>query len=1340
MDEVQINRSDLENSLYEYSRLGHGLILGSPGAGKSHSLEKLRDTLLSKGIPSLLIPVDRLGSATPAEIQTHLEIQEPLLEKLISEHNNSKSPAVLIIDGFDAARNLDIQANLLNLIKSLISPSNESWNVLVSVRTFDARKSKDLLKLFPRKSTLEKKYSSKDIDCEHFFIPSLTDNEVLTTKGIDGLENLFQKASFEFKEILRNPFNLWLLEKISKKNQNLEGLDKIASEVQLLDKFWENYISSDADSDKKESVLSSLTRDMVESYSLSVKKDQHYKTELDDSWKSLLSDEIIVLSELTGQRISFSHNILFDHAVSRLVIDEVISEVVGFLTEEPARSLFLRPSLTYYFARLWLVNKNKFWESFSYLLNSEDQNLRVFARLVPASVAVKLFTTAQDLSELDSFRKKKPEIYSEIVTRLLQAYDFIGSSHDREWLLFFKTLCLDLNNQYLWNVAKLTSNILDKSEDSELHALSGEVGRILLKYIWKHRIGPNKSWLDGIGSTLVVPIVAKTFKNNPKEAEKLIRNVLAVIEEENFFIQYLYRLCDLLDFIWPTSPKLVGDIYRTLFNHKEVSTESTSMGTPVMPLLSNRRQDFHMCHYHLERKFSQFVESNPIEAIDAGMDVLNAHAWEDHLLAYSRNREEIVKDLAKFKWRNRTGKILEDHSSIWDSGTSLRDEQVKIANSIFKYFESHLADAKITNQILDLFAVKAEVAFWWKRLLNSGTRNPQVLAEPLFELCLVPQIVDGLSTEYEAVRFCEVAWPFWDSNKKQCFQDFLMNLKSTDVNKQKYTEQLKKKIISRLPKEELTNDSAKQLRDELDSSGEKVANPRPFQVSSSWGGIYTEDEYLKDQGTNLEDPNIKRLKNAWNEVASLTKDLLNGTPTGEQVVSIIEKAKVLFLLLSPNAITNDQHALASGWKELANAAGIITRSELIFGSDNYNFIKKVLLIGSETKNPWREEFDEDKFTDVSYSPYGKTEVAQALPWLARFGKDQDVLNAITKLSADLDPSVRYLLCQEVWRMRRDNLEELWILLEARAVQEKNGVVLGALAYSLVNTFYKDHVRGEKILKHIYEQFMRLSVKDDNIKGTLDIIQWLHLENKSRWASGIISKIIRSPWENLDLLGLVVSGLLEHINVKTLNEREDLFKSAKNEILNLIEPLWKDIQLCLKDKGQSLSEEEIKEVKELYGPIDNIVTRLYFSADISEKLRRSEERKLSNADRERFYKEISPILRKILDEAMKATTVTVFASTAYYFMQLLNGVISYDVNGVLSMAADLVAVSEAANFNLDSMAMREVVSLTETVLADHRADLKNNENIKNLLRLLDSFAKTGWSDALRLVWRLDEIYR
>lgn len=1335
---MKINRDELLSKLYEYSRSGHGLVLGSPGAGKSHSLIELNKLLQENAVPVLQITVDQLGSATPNDIKAYLGIDKTLSEKLKSEYSKSENPAVLIIDGFDAARNLEIQANLLTLIKDLISTLGKSWNILVSVRSFDAKKSRDLLKLFPRRSNAISKYIFTDVDCENFFIPALTAEEVLSVKGhIPNLEKLYNDASDEFKGILRNPFNLWLLKKISEKNKKLEGLDKIGSEVQLLDKFWENYISSTADSEAKEAILSALTKDMVTGYALSVRKNQHYQANVDSSWKSLFSDEILILSELTGQRVSFSHNILFDYAVSRLVIDEDINEVVKFLTHEPARALFLRPSLTYYYARLWFADRDRFWSSFSALLKSDNQNLRIFARLVPASVAVKLFIVSSDFDSLDNISKNNTEEYTEIVTRILQAYDFIGSQHDNEWLNFLKKLSLNIRNEYLWNLAKLTSGILDRAKDKTSYDLCGEIGRNLLEWIWNKRKDPNsnKNWLDGIGSNLVISIIAKTFETNPNESEKIIRDVLGVIKEENFPIYYIYRLTNEMSSIWPTSPSLVGDIYRVVFSYQEQSLEATPMGTPVMPMTSNRRQDFQMCHYHLVQEYPDFIESAPIEAIMAGIDCLNTYIWQEHITG--KKTAEESKNV--FRFRGKDSAIIRDYSYIWDERSSYQDEQFKISETLFDYIKKNLSNKKLINDVLDIFSQKAVVAFLWKHLLNIGSSHPEDFASNLFDLCLVEEIVDGQDTEYEAVEFIIAAWVYFTEEQRNMFQTFLMNLDSDEELRKKYIVVLQEKVISKLSKDTLTNDLAIKLKDQLTLQGRTVEN-RPLPPITVTSRHYSEEEYLKDQGTNLNDPNIKILRAAWSDLSSSTKDLLNGTPTKDQVSDILSKSKTLFPLLSPKAITVDKTALTTAWRELTGAIEIVTRSELEFNSDNYSFVKKVLLKGMEIQNPWNDDFDDEKFTSAAYSPYAKTEVARSLPWLARSGKDQEVLNAITKLSNDPDPSVRYLVCREVWRMRGSCLEEVWKLLDEKSRNEKNSVVLGSLTYSLGNTFFKDHRKGETILTQIFESLSKVSFSDEDIKGTLDIILWLHLENKSDWATGLISAITQNPKKNLDTLNIVIGDLLEYLLSKTLKEKPNLFHAAKQAILTAIPYLWKDVEESYKALSNKSSKDEVEKVKSLYRPIDNIVTRLYFAANIAPQLRNKEERALSDENRKEFYLEIKPILTLILEESKKSSSPTVFAPTAHHFMELISGVLSYDVSGVLKMAADLLKVSESSNYNLDSMAMSEVVKLTEATLADHRSDLQNNENITNLLRLLDSFAKTGWSDALRLVWRLDEIYR
>jgi len=49
-------------------------------------------------------------------------------------------------------------------------------------------------------------------------------------------------------------------------------------------------------------------------------------------------------------------------------------------------------------------------------------------------------------------------------------------------------------------------------------------------------------------------------------------------------------------------------------------------------------------------------------------------------------------------------------------------------------------------------------------------------------------------------------------------------------------------------------------------------------------------------------------------------------------------------------------------------------------------------------------------------------------------------------------------------------------------------------------------------------------------------------------------------------------------------------------------------------------------------------------------------------------------------------------------------------------------------------------LVEAILADYRNEMRDGESLRDLLNLLDIFAETGWPDALRLVWRLDEVFR
>ena len=49
-------------------------------------------------------------------------------------------------------------------------------------------------------------------------------------------------------------------------------------------------------------------------------------------------------------------------------------------------------------------------------------------------------------------------------------------------------------------------------------------------------------------------------------------------------------------------------------------------------------------------------------------------------------------------------------------------------------------------------------------------------------------------------------------------------------------------------------------------------------------------------------------------------------------------------------------------------------------------------------------------------------------------------------------------------------------------------------------------------------------------------------------------------------------------------------------------------------------------------------------------------------------------------------------------------------------------------------------IAEELLSDYRGDIAEGEGLEDFVRLLDTFAQAGWPEALRMLWRLDEVFR
>jgi len=727
---MQINRHNLMEAFSEFASYGNGIVVGAPGIGKTFILKSYCAELVQKNLPCLYLPIDKLGVETEGALKMELGIKGDLIIYLRNQKiPDEETKGILVIDAFDAARSEVAQKFFLSLIRRIINQLQEVWNVIVSVRTYDAKKSEDLQDLFPTSvgNLPSSEFQMGDIRCRHFAIPKLTNDEVrATAETIPHLRAVYERGSVDFRELLRIPFNLWLLEKLLSIQPHIPELSSVSSEIQLLGLFWKQRVTEGHIGEDKQVLLTRVAQAMVTNRSLSIRIEQVYVVGANDAWTSLLSSEILIKTSTEAQRVAFSHNILFDYAVSVLLIEDEPDKLTEFIAQDPSRPLFLRPSLSYYFTRLWYSNPDLFWKGFWDILPKTDIHLRLFARLLPAVVIVNEARKLEELTPLLDSLSRTQTIANEAVLRLLQALRALEIEQDELWVQFLDKVAEHLYRDFAWDLAVVASNIFARSEDkiSNISVLQGcsRIGRNLLKWIWSQREKEKNAWVDALGANWAIPLVAKTFEVNPEESRLLLEKVLNLTKEEGFPINFLYKLTDELNKIWPHDPQFAASTYRAVFSYYETSEEKTIFGTPVLPLSSTRRQDYEMCQYHLIRQFPQFLRAAPLYATTAVIWCLNQFIVGQHIIGYLKEGVKFEDLSQEFKFRGKTAHYIADSSYIWDESEH-SDEPIKMGDELFKFIsELSSSQTKLSelDSQLDVFRDSVWVAFFWRRLLETA--------------------------------------------------------------------------------------------------------------------------------------------------------------------------------------------------------------------------------------------------------------------------------------------------------------------------------------------------------------------------------------------------------------------------------------------------------------------------------------------------------------------------------------------------------------------------------------------------------------------------------------------
>jgi len=1349
-----IKREKLINCFVTLVKKGHLLIIGNPGSGKTWLMVNVAKKLSEENIPNLIIRADSIQVDSISDFKRVLRINNPIEEALNYISGGKRS--ILFIDALDAARS-EAKQSIYRQFINLVLTRCKDWFIVASIRTYDAKHSRELLSLFPSGTTdVSQEFRLTNIRYRHLYVPLLSESEINEVlEQIPSLKAVYEKASIKQKELFNIPFNIWLLDQLIQEGIPIDKLSDIQTAVQLFGLYWEYRITKKDDSEDRKNILRKAASTMVKNNSLSVDEKDIYIEGLSETYKGLLSDQLLIPVSKSEQRIAFGHNMLFDYAVSRLLIQEDPKEAFQFLIEDQSRPIFLRPSIDYYFARLWYDDRSLFWQIFWYFVYESKEE---YLRILPILTIINEISSIDDFQPiLENIRNKahpKYQIHLLVIKRIFQTLKSVRGDlfpkRDEIWIdiIFQLKDLLDVAfiDDYV-RILKIIVDKWDKWENNERHKIA-VVARSLLQWAWNPPEDLNQNQIQQLNEVIAVwgiPQVCKTYGENSQESRKILTRVLERLGPTST-ISEIYRLVHEIEKIWPYDPEFIVSIYESVFSYEETSEDITFMGSGVLTLTSTRRQDYSMCYYSLAEDFPKFLNASPLFATMAMIKAINALVKRTEISRYSDGSK---LQAVTFPFLEITARYLADGSWVWDQN-DFNGERSKILSSFDNYILEVSKDKskrELLNNLIRQIAEMNEVAVIWRHLLKTAVRNPEIFTPILYPLFLAEPILTGIDTNYEIGELIKNGFNYLTAEQKKAVETTILQLPKNAKDKKKQSlETIRNRLLACIPEEYIQEEESKNILAELKKKKEVPENIPHFRRGEVTSKPYTEEDWLKEKGVDLDKPFNKKLLALSGPVKEFHNQYMNKIPELKECENIFPKIIELKKALEDTSIQYDEYVKESALTHLASACEIITRNSKI--PDDHQLLKfaeEIFQLAGRDPSPQFDEKYHAEFDHPHWSPAPRIEAAQGIMHLVRrkeFATESN-LKLIQELSKDKVPAVRFHIVRQLLSLYHTAQEEMWDIAENIAKVENMNGVLTALAASISGVAV---VQTDRILD-IFEIICERQSSEKREQATLvdpciSTITALFITQNNERSNQILRRYEEAPLLHASELRRIVLTAVEYLLVgiaKEWKEKPEEVRARAREILSrALDSSKKGFEELQEKYGDTWTESRQKETKDIYDIVDTVGTWLYFKADINENLRKQDKLILNDKQRGEYYREIKPLIKKVIGVG-SISGLLLHARTAHHLMELCNGVLKYDPAGIIEIAEELCKAS-APYYTLDSMAIREVVKLTETCMADYKEILQNKENLMHLTGLLNIFVEAGWPEAIQLATKLDEIWR
>jgi hypothetical protein len=836
---------------------------------------------------------------------------------------------------------------------------------------------------------------------------------------------------------------------------------------------------------------------------------------------------------------------------------------------------------------------------------------------------------------------------------------------------------------------------LDPAEQAHL----GLLGRRLLAY--------------GLGTTppdqscihIGIKAATRTVNTDPFATVALLRVCITPEHLAAHGYRTVNLLAESVPLLAPVDPAFVHDLYVAALHHQETSKDATLMGdSQILPLRSNRQQDYKHGLWSLGERYPQFLKHTPVQAVRALRMIVDEYVRRERHRGNPKSQPVLYESLHTT--------LLTDYSETWDSSNVYdHDAPVKVLNDLQRYLEAEANDPQslaTRTGLVSIILADPALGVFWRRVLRAGTRCPTTLGHVLRSLAWDYTILTAHDTTRVVGEFLRTVYPTLDAADRERIETAILAIPDT-LQPSHVAAHYRDRLLGCLSPALLVTADAKDRYASMTQQGGPPSNQEE-DTEAHWGTLHP---------AHQDGP----LQQLVQPLSTFVNEHRNKVPATDAIRAALPHLAALMVTLDQASAAPDSRTYST----LAEACTAMVRNdEFPTTASDCDLLKAAVLMAVTQADPTPDPTSDASIEEGhGWSMSARTEGAEAVMSLARHREclDDELIDIIKTLADDPVAAVRLQIADHLAYLYLTAPDLMWELLERRARLEPNRGVMRATLRVLQRIACSNPPKTAALATTIFNRATDGTGARDVRDACVNIFGGLLVWQQEPQSAAMMATLIANPARYHEELQHVIfsSGAwlvtaepgINHHAFALLDRIVSAIASAIRtlEAQNTGDAVWPEAAAAAY-RGLMLC-------------VDEAATRLHqASQGFDENTKES---------RDAVYEQVRPPLSRLAGIG--------YPHIAHSLLETLSLFIPADPPGVLLLAGEVVRTGSKYGYQYEQLAEGLIVQMVERYLAEYRPILREHREChQTLMNILDVFVRVGWPSAHRLTYRLGEIYR